>query len=223
MRFPCVIFDCDGVLVDSERLVSAIEAQFLTDAGWPMSAEDARRLFKGRTFAAMTDDIEARLQGRLQADWQYQLGFATCAGLARELETVPGVREVVRALAGQHVKLAVASQSPPVRVALSLAVCELDAMFGAHVYTASMVERPKPAPDLYLLAARMLCADPANCAVVEDTPSGVRAARAAGMTVFGYAADEDARALAEAGARVFHRMDQLPSLLENPGVAHAPQ
>jgi beta-phosphoglucomutase-like phosphatase (HAD superfamily) len=98
-------------------------------------------------------------------------------------------------------------------VHLSLALCRLDQYFGAHVSTASMVARPKPAPDVYLHAAESLGAAPAACIVIEDSPSGVRAARAAGMTVYGYAADEDATALAQAGATVFRDMNELPALL----------
>jgi beta-phosphoglucomutase-like phosphatase (HAD superfamily) len=99
-------------------------------------------------------------------------------------------------------------------VALSLRVTALDGYFGGHVYTASMVPRPKPAPDLFLFAAHSMSVAAERCTVIEDSPVGVIGARAAGMRVFGYAADENAQALSEAGAEVFYSMDDLIGLLE---------
>jgi beta-phosphoglucomutase-like phosphatase (HAD superfamily) len=110
--------------------------------------------------------------------------------------------------------MCVASQSSPARVALSLRVAALDGYFGPHVFTASMVERPKPAPDLFLFAARQMGVLPECCTVIEDSPVGVIGARAAGMQVCGYAADESAQALSEAGATVFYSMDELVGLLK---------
>ena len=110
--------------------------------------------------------------------------------------------------------ICVASQSSPTRVALSLRVAGLDAYFGPHVYTASMVARPKPAPDLFLFAAENMGVAPERCTVIEDSPVGVIGAREAGMRVFGYAADESAEALADAGAHVFYSMEELIGLLE---------
>jgi HAD superfamily hydrolase (TIGR01509 family) len=208
-----VIFDCDGVLVDSERIVNRVEAELLTRWGWPVSELEVRALFKGRAFAELEAIIEQRLRGRLASDWVYDWAMQTAFAMQQQLREVAGVREVIERLRAAAVPIAVASQSSLGRVRLSLALCELDAYFGAHVSTASMVAQPKPAPDVYLHAATSLGAAPAACIVIEDSPSGVRAARAAGMTVYGYAADEDAAALAQAGARVFHDMRELPGLL----------
>jgi HAD superfamily hydrolase (TIGR01509 family) len=213
MKFQAVIFDCDGVLVDSERVVPEIEARFLSEAGWPMSPEDARALFKGHTFAQMAAMVEERLADRIPPEWQYGLGFATAQGLQRLLKPVDGVAHVLERVLAAGLPMAVASQSAPARVRLSLEVCRLQFFFGNRVYSASQVARPKPAPDLYLHAAQGLGVAAAACAVVEDSPSGVRAAVAAGMRVFGYAADEDAAALAAAGATVFQAMSELPALL----------
>jgi len=110
----------------------------------------------------------------------------------------------------------VASQSPSPRVRLSLGVCDLSRYFGGRVFTASQVARPKPAPDLFLYAAAQLGVAPERCTVIEDSPSGVRAAVAAGMRVFGYAADENAERLAAAGAATFYDMAELPSLIQSP-------
>jgi HAD superfamily hydrolase (TIGR01509 family) len=208
-----VIFDCDGVLVDSERIVNEVEAQVLTRWGWPVTEPEVRALFKGRPFADLQATIEQRLPGKLPSDWIYDWAMETACAMKQRLREVTGVRALIERLRAAGVPIAVASQSSLGRVRLSLALCGLDAYFGAHVSTASMVTRPKPAPDVYLHAAASLGAAPDACIVIEDSPSGVRAARAAGMTVYGYAADEDAAALAAAGAIVFRDMRELPGLL----------
>jgi len=140
--------------------------------------------------------------------------MATALGLVRGLRAVPGVRDIVEVLSMKEHPMCVASQSPPARVALSLLLTGLDGFFGSRIYTASMVAHPKPAPDLFLHAAQSCGARPQACAVVEDSPSGVVAAVAAGMVAFGFAAKEDASPLAAAGAKVFHSMHELKTLLE---------
>jgi beta-phosphoglucomutase-like phosphatase (HAD superfamily) len=145
--------------------------------------------------------------------------MAVAAGFAKELprgRRAPCVLGDAAATASR----CVASQSPPARVELALTLTGLGSYFENRIYSASMVTRPKPAPDLFLHAAAAMGADPRRTAVVEDSPTGVLAARAAGMTVYGYAGDEDAAALAGAGAITFTAMPELPALLGLDG--HAP-
>lgn len=213
MRHGLVIFDCDGVLVDSERIVSRIESRLFGQLGLAIEPEQARALFKGKTVAEVAAVIRRDLGHELKADWIYEWGMAIAHAFVRDLREVPGVRAVVEMLAAAGVPTCVASQSPLPRVLLSLAVTGLDRCFSNRIYTASMVARGKPAPDLFLYAAREMQVSPSACAVIEDSPSGVCAGRAAGMTVFGYAADEEAAVLAQSGASVFESMQQLPSLL----------
>ena len=214
MLFDLVIFDCDGVLVDSEPLVNGVEAELFTQLGAPMTPEESGVLFKGRTVGEIVPILEEKIGQRLSHEWVYDWGMATALGLVRGLRAVPGVRDIVEALSLKKYPICVASQSPPARVALSLVLTGLDGFFGSRIYTASMVTHPKPAPDLFLHAAQSCGARPQACAVVEDSPSGVVAAVAAGMAAFGFAAREEASHLAAAGAKVFHAMHELRTLLE---------
>lgn len=211
-RRRAVIFDCDGVLVDSEPLVNRLEADLVSQLGIPCTPDEALRRFKGKTVGAVAESIEADLGRSLSKDWIYDWGIATALGFVRDLRAIDGVETVVRALHARGVPLAVASQSPSARVALSLRICGLDGYFGPHVYTASMVGRPKPAPDLYLLVAERLGVSPRECVVIEDSPTGVRAAVAAGMTCFGYAAEASETDLRTAGAH--HTFDRMSALQE---------
>lgn len=208
-----IIFDCDGVLVDSERLVCRVESELLTAWGWPLTPEQARAEFKSRAFPSIAASIEERLRGKLPPDWMYLWAMETAALFQRELREVAGVRPVLDASSRAGVPMCVASQSPPPRVKLSLGLTDLARYFDGRVFTSSMVAHPKPAPDLFLHAARALEVSPERCVVIEDSPSGARAAIAAGMRVLGYAADEDAARLEAAGARVFYEMAELPALL----------
>ena len=210
-----VIFDCDGVLVDSEHLVNKIEAALLSQWGWPLSAEQARAAFKGRAFRDIAKMIEQNASGSLPYDWIYEWAMETARGFHERLQEVPGVRSVLEQLQTDATPMCVASQSSLARVRLSLAICKVDHYFADRVFTASMVTRPKPAPDLFLHAARVLKFEPADCVVIEDSRTGVEAAVAAGMRVYGFAMHEDALELERAGATVFHRMSDLKLLLDD--------
>jgi HAD superfamily hydrolase (TIGR01509 family) len=220
VRHALVIFDCDGVLVDSERLVNRLESACFARLGLAISPDEARVLFKGQTVDGVLAVVTERLGRPAPTEWIYDWGMAVAAGFAKELREVGGVRAVLEACRRHGVPLCVASQSPPARVELALTLTGLGSYFENRIYTASMVTRPKPAPDLFLHAAAAMGADPRRTAVVEDSPTGVLAARAAGMTVYGYAGDEDAAALAGAGAITFTAMPELPALLGLDG--HAP-
>lgn len=213
-RSVSIIFDCDGVLVDSERVVCRIEAELLTAWGWPCTPQQHRDEFKGCSFPDMARRIEQRLAGRLPGDWMYVWAMETANLFRAELREVRGVRAVIEHWLAAQLPVCVASQSPLPRIRFSLGVCDLSRYFGSRVFSASMVARPKPAPDLFLYAAAQLGVAPERCTVIEDSPSGVRAAVAAGMRVFGYAADENAERLAAAGAVIFYDMAELPSLVQ---------
>lgn len=207
-----LIFDCDGVLVDSESLACRIDAELLTGLGFPYTPERVMAEFVGVSLKDMVARIEAAHARRLPEDFGERLNRTLFARFEEELQPIPGVKEAILALPHRR---CVASSSTHDRIALSLRVTGLAALF-ENVFSATEVARGKPAPDLFLHAAARLGAGPGECLVIEDSPSGVRAARAAGMHVIGFVGGghcgpTHADRLREAGAPVIlERMADLP-------------
>jgi HAD superfamily hydrolase (TIGR01509 family) len=212
-QLPALIFDCDGVLIDSEWLASRVEAELVSALGAPLSTEGAHEIFLGKTVEGVLDAIAARTGTRPTAGWVYNWAFATAHAFMKELAPMPGIAQGLEAFARRGHRMAVASQSPLARVHLSLEATKLARFFGENVFVTSMVPRPKPAPDIYLLAASRLGATPAHCIVIEDSPAGAAAARTAGMRVIGYAPGDAAPAMRAAGAEVIAHMDELLPLI----------
>ena len=213
MRWQLVIFDCDGVLVDSEPTSNRVLCRVLGEFGLPTSYEETLRTYKGRSWATCLELIEERLGKAPPAEFSARYRERLLAELGASLERVPGI---LGALDRIPIPNCVASSSDPERLRLSLAAADLLEHFEGRVFSATEVERGKPAPDLFLYAARQLGAEPARCAVVEDSPLGVEAALAAGMVSFGFAGTStaDAGELEAAGAQVFRDMSELPALLD---------
>ena len=205
-----LIFDCDGVLIDSEHLASRVESELTRELGLELSADQAHALFLGKTVDGVLDAIAARTGTRPSAGWVYNWAFATAHAFHRELSVVEQMRDAIELLRARGHRMAVASQSSLARVRFSLDVTGLAPLFGEHVYVTSMVARPKPAPDVYLLAAERLGAAPADCVVIEDSPAGAAAALAAGMRAIGYAPGPTHAAMVASGARVIRAMQDLP-------------
>jgi HAD superfamily hydrolase (TIGR01509 family) len=207
-----VIFDCDGVLVDSEPLALELELERFAELGMPMTAAEIAERFLGRSIAYVNAAIAEQLGGPLPADSERYWEGRYRALLTEQLRPIPGVAD---ALAQITLPVCVASSSGPDSIAFKLTLCGLAERFGDRTFSASQVRHGKPAPDLFLLAADRLNADPARCAVVEDSPVGVEAARTAGMRTFAYAgAGTVARDRLEGAATiVFDDMQQLPELL----------
>ncbi|MGO4331861.1 HAD family hydrolase [Cupriavidus sp. M-11] len=217
-RFDCVIFDCDGVLVDSEPIVNRVLNQMLNELGIEISLEDSTRWFLGRAVREELDNIALRRGAPLPKNWLSQWLARRNAVLEAEVQAVPHVREAVTAIAAAGLPICVASGADRVKVKLQLSRTGLVALFQQdereHIFSSTEVERSKPAPDVYLLAARTMNVEPSRCAVIEDSPAGITAGVAAGMTVFGYAARNDAASLLAAGARsTFTDMRELPGLI----------
>jgi HAD superfamily hydrolase (TIGR01509 family) len=208
-RFDLVIFDCDGVLVDTERLAVRTEREILERLGWSLSESDIVDLFVGRTDVYMQQVIEAQL-GR-SVDWESEFEAKYREVFERELVAVKGIEDVLDALRPAS---CVASNGSREIMRLTLGLTNLWHRFPGRVFSAEDVEHAKPAPDVYLHAAKTLGVATARCAVVEDSVSGVTAGLAAGMTVFGFSGSVTrAERLAEAGAIVFDSMTDLPALV----------
>jgi HAD superfamily hydrolase (TIGR01509 family) len=209
-----VIFDCDGVLVDSEVISNRVLAAMLTAQGLPTTLPQARREYQGLLLADVLANAEAKLGRSLPADWLAHYEVERSEAFRRELEPVAGAAEAIECLRAAGLYVCVASQGKLEKTRLSLALTGLDHLFPEHVrFSAYSVANGKPAPDLFLYAAATIGVEPAACAVVEDTPSGVEAAVAAGMRAIGYTADSDERVLREAGAVRLGSLDELPRLL----------
>ncbi len=209
-----VIFDCDGVLVDSEPISNAVLAASLTRAGLPTSADEAIREYKGMLLADVRARAE-RLLGRPLPDGLLD-GFERDREQAfrESLQAVPGAREAVQAVQAAGVGVCVASQGKLEKTEQTLTLAGLRDLFADDaLFSAYQVPRGKPHPDLFCHAAAAMGAVPEHCAVVEDTVIGVTAAVAAGMRVIGYAAAEDPAALRAAGAQPVGSLAEVPAVL----------
>ena len=211
MTWDLVIFDCDGVLVDSERIGVRIDVRVLGELGWTLTEADVIERFVGRSEAYMVSEIEARLGRPLPEGWDNQFDALYREAFEAELAPVDGV---VAALDAITAPTCVASSSTHERLRYTLGLTGLLERFDGRIFSAEEVRNGKPAPDLFLHAAASLGADPARCAVVEDSRYGVEAARAAGMRAFGYAGGlTPADRLRGEATTVFDDMDELPGLL----------
>ncbi|MGK2877825.1 MAG: HAD family hydrolase [Solirubrobacterales bacterium] len=213
-RFELVIFDCDGVLVDSETIANRVLAETLSQYGLPTSPEQALEFYKGRILRDVTARAEERLGGPLPTGWIEEFEAARAIAFDNELRAIDGAREAVEAVKAAGIDVCVGTQGKPFKTAQTLGLTGLRELFDDDaIFTAYEVPRGKPFPDLFLHAAAARGADPKNTAVVEDTDIGVTAAVAAGMTAFGYAHETPAAAIERAGGEsftVFHQLvDQL--------------
>jgi HAD superfamily hydrolase (TIGR01509 family) len=209
-----VIFDCDGVLVDSEVISNEVLARELTAVGLPTTLLEARRDYQGLLLREVLIKAEARLQRPLPDGWLSNYEQVRADAFREGLRPVAGAAELVQRIRRAGISVCVASQGALRKTALSLQLTGLSHLFATEaIFSAAQVERGKPFPDLFLHAAAVIGAEPARCVVIEDTPSGARAAVAAGMRVLGFGADSDPEALAAAGAEVFMSLGDVPSLL----------
>lgn len=212
-----LIFDCDGVLVDSELLAHAAMADLLSELGRPISMPEALKIFSGKRLRDALTAAEAWLGAPIPPALVAQAGERLLATIRHELKSVSGVRQAIEALPYPR---CVASSSTPERLRVSLEVSGLAPLFDDNVFSADQVANGKPAPDLFLFAARAMNAPPAACIVIEDSGLGIAAARAAGMAAIGFAGAGHANAdiaerLTAAGAEVvLDAMADLPTAVE---------
>jgi HAD superfamily hydrolase (TIGR01509 family) len=214
MRPELIIFDCDGVLVDSEFVASRVVAANLSSLGWPLDAAAAMRMFVGMSILEMEPIIEGRLRRRLPEGWRQNLADELVAALLQEAELVPGAREMLERVNRLGIPWRVASNSSDEEMAVKFRRTGLEDLTAGLTFAAMRVGRPKPAPDVYLAAAADAGAAPARCLVLEDSKLGVEGAVAAGMVCYGYAAHDDGAHLLAAGATgVLGKLDELFGVL----------
>ncbi|HSH97385.1 MAG: HAD family hydrolase [Methylophilaceae bacterium] len=211
-RLQLVIFDCDGVLVDSETLTNKIFLKQLAEDGLEISISEFMNEFVGHTMVEATRKMHQKYNYQLTEDFFKRFHISSLRILATDLEPIPGIHEAIDNLT---VPFCMASNSAPDKIEVMLKKTELWDRFKGNIFSSKLVPNPKPAPDIYLLAAESHQTAVQNCLVIEDTSVGVTAAVAAGMTVFGYAAASDPKKLLDAGAKlVFNRMSELDGLIK---------
>ncbi len=209
-RFDAVIFDCDGVLIDSEPVYNRVFAELLTENGVPLTTQECLDRYIGHKLSYCIKQIEEEYGTTLPTTLVDDYITRSFAAFESELVCIEDVESVIDAL---QCPIAVASGSGHRELEFTLGLVDLYHRFNGCIYSVEDVERGKPHPDVYLHAAAQLNVQPHRCAVIEDSVNGAKAGVAAGMAVFAYAGLTDAASLGKTGAHVFERMDELHSLL----------
>jgi HAD superfamily hydrolase (TIGR01509 family) len=219
MKFEAVLFDCDGVLADSEPLTNGVLRDMLQELGWALTAAECMSLFVGKAVKDEMAQIAERTGQPVSSAWQAEFVARRNVALQERLTAIPSIHDAVHLIHAQHGgRIACASGADRFKVEMMLRQLALIDYFEGRIFSGYETPRSKPFPDVYLAAATALAVDPARCAVIEDTVTGVRAGVAAGATVFAYLPAStlhvDASALREAGAHhLFTDMAELPNLL----------
>ncbi|NEX63250.1 HAD family hydrolase [Noviherbaspirillum galbum] len=213
-KFDLVAFDCDGVLVDSEPVTCGVLSDMLNELGWQVGLEETMRLFVGRLVRDELPMIARHAAKPVPDSFYPEFVARRNAALEAGIEPVRNIHLAVEDLVRHDTAFCVASGADRAKMRLTLGKTGLLPYFDGKLFSGMEVPRTKPAPDVYLLAAQTMGVHPSRCVVVEDTPTGVTAGVAAGMTVFGYAERMPAQALLDAGAAlVFDDMAHLPGLV----------
>ncbi len=210
-----VIFDCDGVLVDSEPIANRVLAAAITLLGHPISVAETRAAFVGLSMARILQNLTQLTRRPLPDDWREQVQAETYAAFRQSLRPVPGALEAVARIQAANIPFCVASSGSLDKMELTLGLTGLRSYFGDRLFSSTMVARGKPHPDLFLYAAAQMGVGSDRAIVIEDSVPGVTGARAAGMGVFAYAGDpeSDVAKLRAEGGEIFTAMADLPSLL----------
>jgi len=216
MRFEALLFDCDGVLVDSEAITCGVLRDMLEEKGWRLTLAQCMGHFVGHTVRNRADLVREHTGWDLTEDWLQSFYARRNAALAQDIRAIDGVRELLgqaQTVYGQ--RMAVASGADRHKVEMMLGRVGLIDFFSGRIFSGHEMPRSKPAPDVYLAAAAHLQADPGACLVVEDTPTGITAGVAAGATVWAYCPPgASAEALRQAGAaQIFETMHALRQAL----------
>jgi HAD superfamily hydrolase (TIGR01509 family) len=215
-----VIFDCDGVLVDSELIANRVLAQMLNELGLPVTLDYMFERFMGRSMSQCCEFIVEMLKGPVPEGFVQEYHARTALAFQYGLKAVAGIEASLDSIESMGVPYCVASSGSHEKMRTTLGITGLLPRFEGSLFSVAEVSRGKPAPDVFLYAASRHSVAPSACCVIEDTPTGVAAGVAAGMTVYGYCALTPRHRLLEAGAcRTFNDMRKLPDLLFGTGVS----
>ena len=206
-----IIFDCDGVLVDSEKLANQAFVDCLADCGFSMSLNEAIRRFKGQKFAACLAVVEEISGSKLPEEFETKFRDRMASSFETSLKPIPGIEEAIKALDGYAI--CVASNGPIEKIQKSLSITGLGKYFGNNLYSAYTIQKWKPEPDLFLYASSELNIKHDNCLVIEDSTPGIIAAQRANMKVLGFSGQDNDEELCSTGAEVFGNMSDLPDIV----------
>ncbi|MBC9934716.1 HAD family hydrolase [Chitinophaga qingshengii] len=209
-KVKCVIFDCDGVLVDSEIIGIRVLLELASAYGVVMEEQEAVRRLSGRNLTEAVATLQSLTNLPFAADFIEQYRTRSYALFEKEVKPVEGIREVLEQIT---VPFCVASSGPVKKIELNLRLTGLLPFFEGNIFSAYTINSWKPDPGIFLHAAATMGFNPADCVVVEDSLAGIQAAKAGGFRALGYASEHSAAYLAAAGAEVFYQMKQLPALL----------
>ena len=210
MDAKCILFDCDGTLVDSENITNRVVARMAGELGIHMTLKDAQKRFGGKTLDAVIYGMKELSGKDIPKDWLPRLVEGVSEAYKTELRPMEGIKELLDSI---DIPICVASNGEPRHVKSSLMLTGLNGYFNKQIFTASEVEFPKPAPDLFLYAAQQMGFKPSECLVIEDSIPGVTAAVKANIKVYGLVKLCSADELKNAGAIPFKTMHELSKLL----------
>lgn len=223
MKYEAVLFDCDGVLVDSEPIVNRLLCEMMNDLGWKLTLEESIHVFLGKAVKDNKDLIEKNTGKPLTDEWMRHFRARRDAALVEQMLATEGIHETLDTIVASYsTQIAVASGADRGKIEVMLGKVGLMKYFEGRIFSGHELPRSKPFPDVYLAAAAALGADPKRCVVIEDTPTGVKAGVAAGATVLGYAPTDPIRVamhgdgtdlLAQGAQRVFRDMRELAALV----------
>lgn len=212
MKYEFVIFDCDGVLVDSEGLSSQVFAEEIGKLGWEISPAEVLRRFKGGKFADALAEIEANITEAMPADFEPLLRRRTFEAFQKDLQAIPGIADALRSLS---LPFCVASNGPRNKIELNLGITQLLPYFSDRIFSAYELDIWKPDPAFYSTVAQQMGFAKESCLVIEDSYAGMQSALGADMDVWVYAHEDVEERIKEAGVPIFSDMSALPALIQS--------
>jgi HAD superfamily hydrolase (TIGR01509 family) len=210
MKYNCIIFDCDGVLVDSEAISAKVFQQMIAELGFNLDFETILEQITGTSMKDNLEFFSEKINGELPADFETDFRKRSYEAFKTDIKPINGIPDLLKKI---KTPVAVASSGPVEKIKLNLTTTKLIQFFGDNIFSSYDIGSWKPEPEIYLHAAKKMGFKPGECAVIEDSLPGIQAAKAGGFDVFGFANDKNKTAFEELGAKVFFEMQELENLL----------